>query len=177
MLKTRISKSRKISTKLLGLLNNSLSDQITAISTYLVQSELAAGWGFLRLHALFKKEAIEEMHHVHLLMERVVFFDEVPKFKLKEVDPGMSVEAMINHNIELEEDAIRNYNLVIQQAREEKDNGTVVLIEKLLQDEESHYDWLTSQKSVIERVGIERYLAAMREDPNHDEDDDDDDDD
>jgi len=128
MFQTRISKARKISTKLLGLLNDSLSDQVTAISTYLIQSELCAGWGYLKLHALLKKEAIEEMNHVHLLMERVVFFDAVPKFKLNDVDPGASVEAMIRHNIKLEEDAIRHYNLVIQQAREDKDNGTVVLI-------------------------------------------------
>jgi bacterioferritin len=174
MFKTRISKARKISSKLLGLLNAALADQLTAISTYLVQSELCAGWGYLKLHALLKKEAIEEMHHVHLLMERIVFFDEVPKMKLKEVNPGSSVEDMISHNIALEEGAIRHYNLTIQQAREDKDNGTAELIERLLKDEENHYDWLTSQQTVIQQVGLDLYLDGMREEPKKEEEEDED---
>jgi len=44
----------------------------------------------------------------------------------------------------------------------------------LLEDEEKHYDWLTSQLTVIKQVGLERYLNGMREEPKEDEEDHDD---
>ncbi len=44
-------------------LNSALSDELTAIVQYMVQSEMLGNWGYNRLSAIIKKRAIEEMMH------------------------------------------------------------------------------------------------------------------
>ena len=49
--------------KLLGTLNALLSDELTAISQYMVHSEMCANWGYEKLHKDFEKRAFDEMKH------------------------------------------------------------------------------------------------------------------
>ena len=55
--------SMKGNEKLLGTLNSLLSDELTAISQYMVPSEMCANWGYEKLHKHFEKRAIDEMKH------------------------------------------------------------------------------------------------------------------
>ena len=56
------------------------------------------------------------------------------------------------------------YNRSIELARQEGDNASRELFDKLLRDEEGHVDWLEAQLHQIEEIGYERYLARQIED-------------
>ena len=43
----------------------------------------------------------------------------------------------------------------------ESDNGTRELLEQLLVGEETHADWLQTQLELIERIGVQNYLASQ----------------
>lgn len=169
MLKTRLKKARELAPDLRDALNQAASRQATAILTYTIQSEVCAGWGYLKLHQKLKQEALEEMHHLHELIERLIFFDEIPKIELDDIRIGANVKEMLQHNLRLEDQAIDDYNEAAHFARENKDGGTEQLVDRLLKDEEQHYDWLTAQLDVIKDVGLPRYLAQQTR-PEHDED-------
>ena len=56
------------------------------------------------------------------------------------------------------------YNRHVELARQEGDNASRELFEKLLRDEEEHVDWLEAQLHQIEEIGYQRYLARQIED-------------
>ena len=49
----------------------------------------------------------------------------------------------------------------VKMAREEGDNASRELFEKLLKDEEEHVDWLEAQLHQINELGYERYLSQQ----------------
>jgi bacterioferritin len=49
----------------------------------------------------------------------------------------------------------------VELARQEGDNASRELFDKLLRDEEEHVDWLEAQVHQIAEIGYERYLARQ----------------
>ena len=56
------------------------------------------------------------------------------------------------------------YNEFVKLAREEGDNASRELFEKLLKDEEQHVDWLEAQVHQMKELGYERYLSQQLRD-------------
>jgi bacterioferritin len=51
--------------------------------------------------------------------------------------------------------------MAVRVCREEGDNASRELFERLLKDEESHVDWLEAQIYQINELGYERYLTQQ----------------
>jgi len=49
--------------ELIKVLNALLADELSAINQYMVHSEMAANWGYHKLHEYYEKRAIDEMKH------------------------------------------------------------------------------------------------------------------
>ncbi len=143
-------------------LNSNLSDELTAIVQYIVQSEMCDNWGYKRLAAILKKRAIEEMTHAEALIERIIFLDGTPVVGVPlKPQAGTDVKSQLEIDLKDELDASAKYNNASRICREKADNGTKDLFEKLLHDEEAHTDFLETQLSAIEAVGIANYLAEQ----------------
>jgi len=67
--------SMKGNEKLLGTLNSLLSDELTAISQYMVLRKCAQ-LGYEKLHKYFEKRAVDEMKHAEKLIGRILFLEE-----------------------------------------------------------------------------------------------------
>ncbi|RMG60092.1 MAG: bacterioferritin [Deltaproteobacteria bacterium] len=148
--------------KIIGILNDLLSDELTAISQYFLHAELCSNWGYGRLYGVVKARAITEMKHAEKLIERIIFLDGKPVMnKLKEMHIGDSVKKQLENDLQAELGARKAYNDAIKVCVEEGDNGTKDLLESILLDEEGHIDWLEMQLDQIEQVGLENYLAAQ----------------
>ena len=63
----------KGNSKIIAILNDLLSDELTAISQYMVHSEMCANWGYEKLHKAVEKRAVDEMKHAEKLIGRVLF--------------------------------------------------------------------------------------------------------
>ena len=150
--------------KLLTVLNQLLADELTAISQYMVHSEMCENWGYPRLHAAIEHQAMDEMHHAEWLIQRVIFLEGSPVVsKLNPMKIGKSVTDMIGNDEDAELDAVKAYNAGIKLAREVADNGTVELLTKILKMEEGHVDWAEAQRDQIEQMGLPNYLANQTE--------------
>jgi bacterioferritin len=78
--------------------------------------------------------------------------------------PGTGVKSQFEIGLKDELEAIKAYNKANRICRDEGDNGTRELFEKLLHDEENHADYLETQLFTIQEIGIANYLAEQMKD-------------
>ena len=148
--------------KIIAVLNDFLADELTAISQYMVHSEMCANWGYDKLHEAVEKRAIGEMKHAEKLIARILFLEGQPVVNhLNKMDIGATVEAQLKHDLDAEAGAIKAYNDGIRLCLELGDNGSRELIEDNLEDEEEHLDWLETQLDQVNQMGLQNYLLAQ----------------
>lgn len=152
----------KSTPQIVSVLNVLLADELTAISEYMVHSEMCANWGYARLHQATEKRAQDEMKHAEQLIRRILFLEGMPMVcKLNELHIGTDVAAQLKNDDAAESEAIKKYNNAISQAVELDDNGTRELLASILKEEEAHIDWLESQIDQITQMGLQNYLAEQ----------------
>jgi len=148
--------------KVIEMLNMLLADELTAVSQYMVHSEMCDNWGYARLHKAVEKRAIDEMKHAEKLIGRIIFLEGSPTVsKIHPMHIGATVEDQLGHDHESEAGAVANYNLAIKGAGELGDNGTRDLLTSILKEEEGHIDWLEAQKDQVSQMGIQVYLSLQ----------------
>ena len=150
--------------KLIATLNELLADELTAISQYMVHSEMCNSWGYVKLHKAIEGQAMDEMHHAEWLIERILFLQGLPIVsKLNPMKIGASVKDMIFNDAESENGAVAAYNAGVRLAHDVADQSTADLLAKILKMEEGHIDWAEKQRAQIEQMGLEAYLSLQSE--------------
>jgi len=148
--------------KVIATLNFLLSDELTAISQYMVHSEMCANWMYKELAEKIEKRAIDEMKHAEKHIGRILFLEGIPIVtNLGKVNIGSDVAMMLKDDHAAEAGAIKAYNDAIKQAAELADNGTREMLEDILGDEEEHIDWIEAQLDQITQMGIQNYLVEQ----------------
>ena len=148
--------------KILEALNRLLADELTAISQYMVHSEMCDNWGYDKLHKAIEKQAVDEMHHAEWLIKRILFLDGTPEVsRLNPMRIAKDVQGIIGNDQDAEVAAVRAYNSAIALAHEVADQATVDLLIQILKMEEGHVDWAEMQRTQIEQMGLEIYLGKQ----------------
>ena len=152
----------KGSAKVIQALNEALKEELTAINQYFLHAEMCENWHYDKLGDYIKKQSIDEMKHAEVLIERILFLDATPNLtEPMKLTVGRNVKEQIESDLKLEIEAVGMYNRAIQIARDEGDNASRELFERLLKDEEEHVDWLEAQMYQIQELGYERYLTQQ----------------
>lgn len=151
--------------KVIEILNEVLTAELTAINQYFVHGEMCENWGYDRLHHTIRKHSIDEMKHAEEVIERILFLEGIPNMqRLGKINIGENVHEQLRLDHGLEMEAVKRLNEGIEACRQADDNNSRHLLEEILEDEEEHIDWLEAQLTLIEQVGIQNYLAQqMRE--------------
>jgi bacterioferritin len=148
--------------KVIEVLNQALKAELTAINQYFLHSEMCENWGYERLAKQIKKESIEEMVHAEKLMERLLFLDGTPNMSdYFKINIGATVEQQFRNDVQLEYDAVKRLNAGVKTCAEAGDNGSKMLLEQLLSDEEHHIDWLEAQLHAMAEMGVQNYLTEQ----------------
>ena len=148
--------------KVIEALNEALREELTAINQYFLHAEMCENWHYDRLGNLIKKQSIGEMKHAEELIERILFLDGTPNLtKPMTLTVGTNVKEQIESDLKLEIEAVAMYNRAIETARQESDNASRDLFERLLKDEEEHVDFLEAQVHQMKEIGYERYLSQQ----------------
>ena len=148
--------------KIIDILNDVLTAELTAINQYFVHGEMCENWGYERLHRVIRKHSIGEMKHAEELIERVLFLEGVPNVqRLGKINIGENVQEILKSDYALEIEALPRLNEGIETCRKVGDNNSRHLLEEILEEEEEHVDWLEAQMSLIDQVGIQNYLAQQ----------------
>ena len=149
----------------IDMLNEVLTNELTAISQYFLHARMCENWGYERLWKKVRAESIDEMKHADEIIERILFLEGLPNVqRLGSVKIGQTVEEQLRLDLALEHQAIPVLNRGIEQSRKAGDNGTAELLEDLLEDEEDHANWLEAQLALVAQVGLPNYLAEQIKD-------------
>jgi bacterioferritin len=148
--------------KIITLLNEVLTAELTAINQYFLHSRMCRNWGYKHLGEHIKKESIDEMKHADELIERVLFLEGLPNVqRLGTVMIGQSVAEILKNDLALEMAALPRLNQGVATCRDAGDTGSEELLREILVSEEKHVDWLESQLALIAQVGEQNYLAQQ----------------
>lgn len=148
--------------EVLNLLNQLLTNELTAINQYFVHAKMCENWGFERLAAVIRTESIDEMKHADQVISRILFLEGVPNLqRYHKLHVGETVKEQLESDLQLEYAAIGFLNQGIQTARSCGDNATEDLFTKILVGEEQHTDWIETQLELIRQVGEQNYLAQQ----------------
>ena len=150
------------SQKVIDVLNDGLTIELTAINQYFVQSKMCRNWGLNRLAAKHYHESLGEMKHAEALIDRIIFLEGIPEIARYDViRVGTEVKEQLDNDLVLETKGVNAYNDGIQLCIAENDGGSRELMEKILVESEEHVDWLEAQLDLIAKMGIENYLVTQ----------------
>ena len=151
----------KGSKKVIDLLNEARSRELTAILTYMAQHYELENDDFGKLAKVVKATGIAEMKHAEALAERILFLGGTPTTKPDaEIKRGEKIGAKIATDIALEEGAVKMYNEAAVVCAAELDHVSKDIFEKLLGDENAHLDMFINIKEHIDQLG-DQYLATL----------------
>ncbi len=148
--------------KVIEYLNAALKKELTAINQYFLHARMLEDWGLTALGKTEYNESIEEMHHADWFIQRVLFLEGLPN--LQDIDRlriGEDVREVLQADLDGEYEGASLYREAIQYCESVSDYPSRDLFHRILQDEESHIDWLETQLGLIERVGLANYQQSQ----------------
>jgi bacterioferritin len=147
--------------KSIELLNRAAADELHAVHQYMYFHFHLSDQGYGPLAGLFKRTAIEEMIHIELLAERILFLKgEVELVAAAEVEKIDDVEKMLIKAAQMETASAVSYNKSAAECATLHDSASKQLFERLVADEERHFDQYDKQLDHIKKFG-EKYLALQ----------------
>ncbi|HVR71941.1 MAG TPA: bacterioferritin [Vicinamibacteria bacterium] len=148
--------------EVIQVLNDVLCAELTAINQYFIHGMMCHNWRLERLAKHIREESVGEMKHAEDVIDRVLYLDGVPNMqKYMRINVGPTVPEMHQFDLDLEKDAVGRLNAGLELCRAKGDNGSRLLLEKILREEESHIDWLEAQLTQIQTMGLQNYLAQQ----------------
>jgi bacterioferritin len=143
-------------------LNNVLRNELTAINQYFLHSRMLNDWGLTKAGEHEFKESVDEMEHADELTKRILFLEGLPNMQeLNRLRIGENVPEILQADLELEMEAIPELREAITYCEEVKDYISRDLFESILESEEEHVDWLETQITLIDKVGLQNYLQSQ----------------
>ena len=150
--------------KVLSILNQALTTELTSINQFFLHARMFKNWGIEELNEKAYKKSIKDMKQADQLIERILFLEGLPNLQqLGKLLIGEHTEEMIQSDLTFETVQIAELRSAVALCEQEKDYVSRELLQSILSYEEDHLDWLETQQSLIKTTGIENYQQSMME--------------
>jgi bacterioferritin len=147
--------------KSIELLNEAVADELVAVHQYMYFHFHCDDQGYDLLASLFKKTAIEEMNHIEMIAERILFLGgDVEMKPHSDVEKVQAVKEMLVMARDMEESSAENYNKWANECAKNNDSASKKLFESLVEDEERHFDQYDDEMENLKKFG-DNYLALQ----------------
>ncbi|MCP2669658.1 bacterioferritin [Maricaulaceae bacterium EIL42A08] len=148
--------------KVIEHLNKALKLELTTVNQYFLHARMFKDWGFHKIAKIEYEESIDEMKHADALIDRILFLEGLPNVQdLGKVLIGENLKECLECDLEAERRAHPIYKDAIAYCEEAGDYVSRQLFDEILKSEEEHIDYLETQLSVIDKIGIERFMQSQ----------------
>ncbi|WP_024802753.1 bacterioferritin [Nocardia sp. BMG51109] len=155
--------------EIIGLLNEQLTAELTAINQYFLHAKMQENWGFTKLAKHTRYESIDEMKHAEILTDRILFLEGLPNYqRLNPLRIGQSVPEQLRADLQIEMEAATRLRGGIELMRSRGDVTSARIFETILEDEEQHVDYLETELELLDRLGEPLYLQRFTDTPEGD---------
>ena len=147
--------------QIIDLLNQRLIEERTAVFQYENNRSCFRLWGYKSLTKHIDERIDDEKGHAKKILNRIRVLNGIPVTdKLNAVATAGDVAGMMKIDLASENSAILKYNESIRLCTSLGDNGTRIILENILADEEDHAKYLERQLIQIAQIGVQNYLSA-----------------
>jgi bacterioferritin len=152
----------KADSSVINHLTQALANEMIAINQYFLHSRMFEDWGLTKLAEKQFAESVDEMKHADLLIQRILFLEGLPNLQnLGKLFIGENTREMLECDLKLEMIACPDLREGIACCESVNDFISRDLLSNILDSEEDHIDWLETQLSLIDKVGLENYQQSM----------------
>ena len=144
------------------MLNQQLTNELTAINQYFLHARIYRHWGLKKLNEKEYAESIGEMKHADSLIERILMLDGLPNLQnLHKLRIGETTPEILACDLALEQAAQAHVKDSIAYCESVRDYVSRDLFQVILDDTEEHIDFLETQIDLIDKVGLQNYQQSM----------------
>lgn len=148
--------------KVIEYLNKTLKLELTTVNQYFLHARMFRNWGLPRIAKTEYDESIDEMKHADELIERILFLDGLPNVQdLDKIYIGESLKECLECDLRAEHRAHPLYKEAIGYFETARDYVSREILERILESEEGHIDFLETQLGLIEKLGEQLYMQAQ----------------
>lgn len=152
----------KSDVNIMSHLQSLLADELAATHQYTAHYAMVNNWGYTKLAGVIMARAKSEMEHANELMERITYFSGVPDVaKLGALKVGPTIPTQLEADFGSELTAIDHYQKAIIACIQAGDDGTRVLLEHILTEEEAHANDIEAQREQIAQMGLNLWLSTQ----------------
>mgnify|MGYP003623272991 CR=1 FL=1 len=147
--------------KVIEVLNKARSMELYAIHQYMNQHYNLDDQDYGELAGKLREISIDEMRHAEWFAERIKDLDGEPTSKMDGmVAKGQDVHDVFSFDRDVEDDTLVKYNEFLAVCREMGDYVSSNLFEKVIIQEQDHWDYFDDTDSHIKKLG-DHFLARM----------------
>ena len=153
--------------KIIEILNELLTGELSASDQYLIHGEMASDLGMSQLAAHMLHESEHEHLHAKLIIQRILFLEGTPNVAKRDaLNIGKNVKQMLENDLALEYQVVKNLKSAIEACEKAEDFVTRDMLVQQLEDTEmDHAYWLEKQLKLINLVGLENYQQSQMQQP------------
>jgi bacterioferritin len=124
--------------QLVGLLNEDLAREYQAVIAYVVYSQVLKGAEYMAIAQELEQHAAEELAHALTIAKQIDYLGGQPTVEAKPVRTSQAAKAMLEFDLENENETIRNYRERVRQCEALGEYAMAEQIREILVQEQEH---------------------------------------